>query len=197
MPPRIVIILGHPDRRSFGGALAHAYAERAREAGCIVDELHIASMQFDPAPQSRPPLDLEVDLAASREAISNAKHIVLVYPTWLGTMPARMKGFFERVFADNYAFRFRSDSLMPEQLLKGRSADVLATMDTPPLIYRFVLGAPGHKMVRSSILGVAGIKPVKIFSFGPLRSSSDQTRAHWLARTGHRAMTVAHKLQSS
>jgi putative NADPH-quinone reductase len=197
MSPRIVILLGHPDRKSFGGALAQAYAEHARQAGCIVDEFHIASMQFDAAPSSRPPAEPEADLAAARAAIAEAKHIVLVYPTWMGTMPARMKGFFERAFADNFAFRFRPDSLMPEQLLKGRSADVLATMDTPPLVYRFVLGAPGHKMVRSSILGVSGIKPVKIFSFGPLRSSSEQKRAHWLERTGRRAETVAHKLQAA
>mgnify|MGYP003575384677 FL=1 len=196
MPPKIVIILGHPDRKSFGGALANAYADSARQAGCVVNELHIASMQFDAAPSGRPPAELEADLAASRTAIAEAKHIVLVYPTWMGAMPARMKGFFERVFADNFAFRFRPDSLVPEQLLKGRSADVLATMDTPPLLYRLVLGAPGHKMVRSSILGVSGIKPVKIFSFGPLRSSPDAKRAHWLERTARRATTVAHRLQA-
>src|SRR5690606_29017174 len=96
MPPKIVIILGHPDRKSFGGALADAYARSARENGCEVSELHIASMQFDAAPSSRPPAQLEDDLAASRAAIAEARHIVLVYPTWMGAMPARMKGFFER-----------------------------------------------------------------------------------------------------
>lgn len=195
MSPRILIILGHPDQKSFGGALARSYAEHARNAGCEVDELHLASMEFDATPQGRPPQELESDLAAAREAIFRARHIVLVYPTWLGTMPARMKGFFERVFSDNFAFRFRPESLVPEQLLKGRSADVFATMDTPPLLYRFVLGAPGHKMVRSTILGVSGIKPVKIYSLGPLRSSSEAKRIHWLERAGKRATQVGRLLQ--
>jgi len=197
MAPKIVIILGHPNKKSFGGALANAYAESARKCGCAVSELHIASMQFDATPASMPPAELEADLVASRAAIAEAQHIVLVYPTWMGTMPARMKGFFERVFTDNFAFRVRPDSLMPEQLLKGRSADVLATMDTPPLLYRFVMGAPGHKMVRRSILGVSGIKPIKIFSFGSLRSSSDAKRARWLERTARRASAVSDRLQSS
>ena len=130
----------------------------------------------------------------ARERIKDARHIVLIYPTWLGAMPARMKGFFERVFGDNFAFRFKPESLMPERLLQGRSADVLVTMDTPPLLYRFLLGAPGHRLVRAGILAPAGIAPVRVFSFGPLRTSTDRKRAEWLRSVQAKAKAIGASL---
>src|SRR4051812_12128861 len=107
--PRILLILGHPDPNSYGGALAKAYAEGARAAGCEVDTMHLAAMDFNATPTGRPG-PLEPALAQARERILQARHLVLVYPTWLGAMPARMKGFFERVFGDNFAFRFKPGS---------------------------------------------------------------------------------------
>jgi len=190
---RVLIVLGHPDVKSFGGALAGAYEQGLRESGCEVEVMHLGALTFDPTPQGRPG-PLEDDLKAARERIRNAKHIVLVYPTWLGAMPARMKGFFERVFSDNFAFRFKPDSLLPERLLQGRSADVLVTMDTPPSLYRFVLGAPGHKLVRAGILAPAGIAPVRVFSFGPLKTSTDRKRSAWLRSVQTKAKALGRSL---
>ena len=188
--PKVLLVIGHPDTRSFGGALADAYAEGARGRGCEVDVMHLASMDFDAAPVGKPG-PLESDLVAARERILRADHVVLVYPTWLGAMPARMKGFFERVFGDGFAVRFEPGSRLPQRLLKGRSTDVLVTMDTPPLVYRLLLGAPGHKLVRRAILGPAGIEPVRVFSFGPLRDSTERRRAGWLRDAKRRAERIA------
>ncbi|MBN8748867.1 Flavodoxin-like fold protein [Xylophilus ampelinus] len=189
----VLIVLGHPDAKSFGGALAEAYERGLREAGCEVEIMRLGTLTFDAAPQGRPG-PLEDDLMVARERIKDARHIVLIYPTWLGAMPARMKGFFERVFGDNFAFRFKPESLMPERLLQGRSADVLVTMDTPPLLYRFLLGAPGHRLVRAGILAPAGIAPVRVFSFGPLRTSTDRKRAEWLRSVQAKAKAIGASL---
>ncbi len=183
---RTLLIVAHPDPKSFGGALAQAYVDGAIESGAQVEVMHLGSMDFDATPMGRPG-PLEPDLLKAREQILRAQHLVLVYPTWMGAMPARMKGFFERVFGDNFAFRFKEGSRLPERLLKGRTADVLVTMDTPPLLYRWLLGAPGHKLVSRAILGPAGIAPVRIFSYGPLRGSSEKGRARWLEATRDRA----------
>lgn len=183
---RTLLIVGHPDLKSFGGALAQAYADGALKSGADIEMMHLGSMDFNATPTGRPG-PLEPDLLRAREQILRAHHLVLVYPTWMGAMPARMKGFFERVFGDNFAFRFKEGSALPERLLKGRTADVLVTMDTPPFLYRWLLGAPGHKLVRRAILAPAGISPVRIFSYGPVRGSNDKERARWLEATRERA----------
>lgn len=194
--PRVLILLGHPDTRSFGGAIAQAYQAAATQAGCEVELLHVAALEFDATPRGRPP-ELEPSLEDARRKIREASHLVLVYPTWLGAMPARMKGFFERVFSDNFAFRFKEGSNLPERLLKGRSADVLVTMDTPPWAYRWLIGAPGHRMVQRSILAPAGIGPTKVMSIGPLKSSSDERRQRWLEAVKAQAEKRCSRLESA
>ena len=192
---QVLLILAHPDKRGFGGALADAYASELLARGCKVDVLHLPDLDFEATPNGRPP-ELEPDLVEAQEAILGAQHLVLVYPTWFGGMPARLKGFFERVFGNDFAFKFKPGSLLPESYLEGRSADVVVTMDTPPWAYRWLLGAPGHKQVRHAILAPAGIKPIRIFSLGPLRASTDAQRKRWLSQMRDRAKVVARKLCS-
>ena len=40
MPKKILVILGQPQRHSYGGALMQAYSEGARAAGAEVKELY-------------------------------------------------------------------------------------------------------------------------------------------------------------
>jgi NAD(P)H dehydrogenase (quinone) len=194
--PSVLLILAHPDKRGFGGALADAYVESLGTHGCEVTALHLPALAFEATPPGRPP-ELEDDIVRAREAILRARHIVLVYPTWFGGMPARLKGFFERAFGNDFAFKFKPESMFPESYLCGRSADVLVTMDTPPWAYRWLLGAPGHKQVRHAILAPSGIKPIKIMSFGPLRASSDTQRKRWLEQTRARAAAIARTLKTT
>jgi len=41
---------------------------------------------------------------------------------------------------------------------------------------------PGHQMMRRTILGFSGVKPVRIARFGPVRGSTASTREKWLTR---------------
>ena len=45
-------------------------------------------------------------LKPSTEAIVWSEHIVLVFPLWLGTMPAMLKGFLEQVLRPGIAFAY-------------------------------------------------------------------------------------------
>ena len=96
MPKKILMILGQPQRHSYGGALMQAYSEGARAAGAEVKELFLGDLKFDPlATTSLAHLsELEPDLALAQEAIKWADHLVFVYPIWWGTIPALLKGFF-------------------------------------------------------------------------------------------------------
>lgn len=53
MNARTLVIVGHPDLQSFGGALAQAYANGARAAGAEVDLLHLGAASFDATPSGR------------------------------------------------------------------------------------------------------------------------------------------------
>ena len=181
-PKRILILLGHPSSDSFCAALANAYAATARSEGHNVRELRLGQLDFDPILHEgyRQVQPLEADLLAAQEAISWAEQLVFAYPIWWGGAPALLKGFVDRVFLPGYAFKYRPGKAFPAQLLLGRTAQLLVTMDTPPWYFRWVYHMPGIHQLRKTTLEFCGIKPVRVASFGPILNSTEPQRARWL-----------------
>ena len=177
----MVVILGHPQAESLCAGMAHAYADGARQAGAEVRFLDVGRLAFDPRLQGYgADQPLEPDLAAAQADIAWASHLVWVYPIWWGAMPALLKGFIDRVFLPGYAFKYRTGSSLWDKLLAGRSADLLVTMDSPPWYFRFVTRMPGHHQMKKAILEFCGIRPVRVHSFGPVRSASRERLAQWV-----------------
>jgi putative NADPH-quinone reductase len=108
--------------------------------------------------------------------------MVFVYPNWWGTMPALMKGFFDRVLLPDFAFRYREGSALPDRLLSRRTAHLIVTMDTPPWYYRWIYRRPGHNAMKRTILGFCGIRVTKITEFSVVRNATSRMRARWIDR---------------
>ena len=182
MKKKILVILGHPDSESLCGALAGAYIESAKTTDSEIRELQLGDLKFDPTLWKgyNRIQDLEPDLVRAQELIQWSDHIVFVYPNWWGTMPALMKGFFDRVFLPGFAFKYREDSAFWDKLLSGRTAQLIVTMDTPPWYYRWIYRRPGHHEMKRTILGFCGIKVIKITEFSIVRNSSSDTRNKWI-----------------
>ncbi|WP_346383529.1 NAD(P)H-dependent oxidoreductase [Aquidulcibacter sp.] len=97
---KICIIQGHPDngKEHFCHALAKTYKDGALAHRHEVHTIDIASLKFD---LLRDPADMAVipsgDIHTAQMKIKMADHLVIIYPLWLGTMPAIVKAFFERL----------------------------------------------------------------------------------------------------
>lgn len=190
---RCLLILAHPRRDSLCGALFDACVDGARQAGAECRELILSEMSFDPdvhavSPELQP---LEPDLVRAQRDITWAQHLVFVYPTWWGTFPARLKGFLDRVLTPGFAFRHVTHSQW-DKLLAGRTADLITTMDTPPLVYRLIYRAPGQQALARATLGYCGMRTARIQTFGPVIASSAAQRRHWLARARSSGSRLAH-----
>ena len=180
---RCLLILAHPRRDSLCGALFDACADGARQAGVECRELILSELRFDPdvhavSPDLQP---LEPDLVRAQRDIAWAEHLVWVYPTWWGTFPALLTGFLDRVLTPGFAFRHVTHDRW-DKLLAGRTADLITTMDTPPLIYRFVYRAPGRQALARATLGYCGLRTARVETFGPVVASDAAQRERWIAR---------------
>lgn len=151
---RILIIDGHPDPAPdrFVHALADYYAEGAAAGGYEVRRLPIATMGLAPLATRREweAGEASAVCAEAQQEIARAEHIVIVYPLWLGDMPALLKAFFEQVMRPGFAFRYRENGL-PEKMLKGRTAHVVVTMGMPALAYRLYYGAHSVRSLERNI----------------------------------------------
>ncbi|MDX1451612.1 MAG: NAD(P)H-dependent oxidoreductase [Oleiphilaceae bacterium] len=189
MSKKITVILGNSDPQSFCAALAQRYVADAEQAGHQVRYFKLGEIEFDPVLRMgyKQRQELEPGLQAVKDGITWADHLVFVYPVWWGSIPALLKGMFDRVFLPGFAFKYREDSPWWDKLLAGRSAHAIVTMDTPPWYFRWIYGDPAHKQIRKTILEFTGIKPVKITSLGPIRSADENKRLRWLESVGRAA----------
>jgi 1,4-dihydroxy-2-naphthoate octaprenyltransferase len=187
----VLIINGHPRKDSLSEALVNAYAEGALAAGVNLTQLHLYALPFDQnvthfSPTHQP---LEAPLLQAQELITWAHHVVFVYPTWWGTMPALLKGFLDRVLTAGFAFEDIEGGTGYAPLLRGKSAQLITTMDTPLWVYTWIYRAPGHNAMRRAILQFCGFHMARTLSFGPVKSSDQVQRQQWLGQVkkeGHR-----------
>ncbi|HRZ76620.1 MAG TPA: NAD(P)H-dependent oxidoreductase [Bacteroidales bacterium] len=180
----ILVILGHPVADTFSNSLLEAYTDAAESTGARVEIIRLRDLRFDLNFSSgyRGHQELEPDLKMAQESIREADHLVLIYPNWWSTFPALMKGFIDRTLLPGFAFKYNKGVLNWEKRLKGRSARVIVTMDTPPWYYRWVLRSPGHHAMGKGILGFCGFHPVRFTTIGPLKVSSEERRRRWIEK---------------
>lgn len=186
MTTSVCIIQGHPHAggRHLCHALADAYAAGAREAGATVRRIDVGALEFpllrDPAdfPALPPPA-----IAAAQDTVRKSGHLVVIYPLWLGTMPAVVKAFFEQLSRNQFAIGApEKEGGWPRQNLKGKSARVIVTMGMPAAAYKLFFGAHGVRGFESGILGMAGVKPVRETLIGGVGALSETKSTKLLAR---------------
>ncbi len=171
----IAIIDAHPDPAPdhLIHALADACARGARAAGHKVRRINVAEMEFPFLRSSKAWRNEAVphDIAHSQEAIRWADHLILLYPLWLGDVPAVLKGFLEQVMRPGFAL---GEDAAPHLagLLKGRSARVVVTMGMPAPVYRFYFGAHSLKSLERNVLRFVGMDPVRHTLIGNVESDA-------------------------
>lgn len=179
---KILIINAHPLRDSFCTALAQSYQKGAEQSGATCKLVNLIDLNFDPIMRFgyKKRMEMEADLLQIQQDITDADHLVLVYPNWWATYPAQLKGLFDRAFVPGFAFKYRENSPMWDKLLTGKSARMIVTMDTPGWYYSLIYKNAGHNAVKVGVLEFSGFKPVKVSSFSPVKSSKEAKRLKWL-----------------
>jgi len=180
---KIAIIQGHPDgdTRHLCHALADAYCNGARESGHDVRVVDLGKTAF-PLLRTKNEFDhgaVPRELQSAQDGIAWADHLVLIFPLWLGEMPALVKGFFEQVLRPGFAFELGGGAWTPK--LRGKTARVVVTMGMPAAAYRWYFGAHSLKSLRRNILSFVGIKPVRSTLIGLVEDMSARRRSAWLA----------------
>lgn len=182
---KILILNGHPDAASRGlcHALAEAYADGARSAGHQVRRVDVAALDFGFV-HSQAEFEkgkAPAAIADVQHDIKWADHLLIVFPLWLGDMPAVLKAFLEQTLRPGFAFAYRSSGF-PIQHLKGRSARIIATMGMPAFIYRWYFRAHGIKNLERNILKFVGLRPVRKTLVGGVGTTSQTAIDKWLAK---------------
>lgn len=184
---RIVILLGHPNpnqAESFSADIATCYEAGAKKAGHEVKRFNLADMHFDPVLHRgyKTIQELEPDLKEVQEAIRAADHFVVVYPNWWQSMPALLKGFFDRMWLPGFAFNMRKNKEGRQitgwyKRLKGKSARVIVLSGSHPWLIWLFFGDYTNE-IKMGVLWFAGFK-VKLSRFGPTDQAPEWLKNSW------------------
>jgi putative NADPH-quinone reductase len=180
----ITIIQGHPDPegKHFGHALAEAYGQGAVAAGHELRRIAVAELDF-PLLRSKEEWEAGTPppaVRACQEAIAWADHLVIVYPLWLGGMPALLKAFLEQALRPGFAIGKTAPGKMWPKLLKGKSARVVVTMGMPAFFYRWYFRAHSLKSLERNILAFCGIGPIRTTLIGMVEGGGAARHRAWL-----------------
>ena len=180
----ILILNGHPKQNSFSDALCKAYQKGAEKSGAKVTLINIRDLDFDPnlTYGYKQEMELEDDLKVAIEAIKRCDHIPWVHPLWWYSYPAIMKGFIDRTFLPGITYQYQKGASMPKGLLKGKTARIICTADSPWWYYKFFMGSPATKQLKKGTLEFCGVRPVKTTYIAPIRQSTAAFRTKWLKK---------------
>jgi putative NADPH-quinone reductase len=185
---RIVIVQGHPtgDGHHFCHALAEAYAQGSRNGGHEVRLIPVAELDFpllrskDDWENGSPPSAI----AQAQQSLAWADHLVIIYPLWLGDVPALLKGFLEQALRPAFMTGDAGAGTSWKTALRHKSSRIVVTMGMPGFVYRWYFGAHSLKSLKRSILSLVGIGPNRHTLIGTIEGMSDAKRKSWLRTVG-------------
>jgi putative NADPH-quinone reductase len=182
----ILILDGHPDAASerFLHALADAYRAGAERGEHAVQMIRIAELEF---PLLRSQAEYQQGTPAEavlrcQDAIEWATHVVILYPLWLGSMPAMLKALLEQVLRPGFAFSAAKLGRWPVKLLRFKSARLIVTMGMPAALYRWYYRAHSVRSLEHSVLRFVGFRRVRSTLIGSVESLADGARSAWLQK---------------
>lgn len=183
---KILVVLGHPNPKSFNHAIANAAVTELRRLGHQVTFRDLCQEKFDPLitteeiPDDGPISD---QIKEYCDELKTADGLIIVHPNWWGQPPAIMKGWIDRVFRAGVAYEFLEGDGgegVPNGLLNADRAIVFNTSNTEANREETVFGDPLERIWKDCIFDLCGIKKVERKMFRIVITSTETRREQWL-----------------
>lgn len=150
---RALVVCAHPSKESFCWAIRDCVKSTLEAGGAIVRSHDLYQDRFQPILsiegwhehyEPAPGVD---ELEHYRLDLAWAEILILIFPSWWYSLPAILKGYFDRVFTPGFAFHIHHGRIRPARLNGIRRVVILATFGSPEWWNRIVIGSPMKKML--------------------------------------------------
>lgn len=196
---RALVVYCHPNPDSFTAAVRDTVCDALHRSGAETRVVDLYAEDFD-ASLSAAELSIYEDTARNTAPVAGhvaalrwADTLIFVYPTWWYGLPARLKGWLDRVLVPGVAFR------MPEAtggdikpgLTHIRALAVFTTCGASRWLTA-AIGAPGRRTLLRGIRALCGRRCRTLYCAHYLMdSSTPESRAAHLARVAARTARFA------
>lgn len=154
---KVLVIACHPVPDSFGASLRNTTVATLRARGHEVRVTDLEAEEFDPCftieerslhlaePSTKP------YVARYGADLAWCNTLVLVYPTWWGGQPARLKGWIDRVWIKGVAWDLPEGANRLHGQLHGLRRIVVVTTHGSSKFVNGLQGEPGKRVVSRSL----------------------------------------------
>ncbi|MFC1745728.1 NAD(P)H-dependent oxidoreductase, partial [Candidatus Riflebacteria bacterium] len=168
------IIFAHPERDSLNGKLLASFLTGCKANNYSHEILDLYKENFDPCiraaelplpDKSTPPLPMEI--INIQKKIKNSRVLVFIFPVYWFSLPAILKGFFDRVFRAGFAFEHHGS--IPKGILDDKKCIALNTYGSSSFIARWWMWDIQWRYLKNIILKGAGILKCQQFALYDVR----------------------------
>lgn len=119
-----------------------------------------------------------------KDRLQSAEHIVFIFPIWWELMPARMKGFVDKVIFPGIAYDYADEggTGMVSLLKRLKGVSVITTMNTPWYLYWLIFGNAIQRALMRGTFWKIGVKNRTWISLNNVKGKSKAKREAWLAK---------------
>ncbi|OHB83641.1 MAG: NAD(P)H dehydrogenase [Planctomycetes bacterium RBG_16_64_12] len=180
---KVLVIIGHQRRGSFCHAIAEAAVAELKAAGHDVIYHDLYEEGFDPVlPHDEIPKGAQRSPVVQKhcDELMAAEGYVVIHPNWWAMPPAVLKGWIDRVLCQGVAYEFGAGGAVIAHL-KGKSAVVFTTSNTPRDAEMKLFGDPLENLWKNCIFGFCGVEDFHRRNFESIILSTPDQRRQWLA----------------
>ncbi|WP_024953556.1 NAD(P)H-dependent oxidoreductase [Sulfurospirillum arcachonense] len=180
-----LIVYAHPKEDSFNHAILERTIKILEDKGDSVVVRDLYALGFNPVLSANDMKEIgagEVpqDIATEQGYITDADAITVLYPIWWTSMPAILKGYFDRIFSYGFAFKYTQDGNI-EGLLSDKKALLFSTQGAPNTYYDATGMTEAFKNTTDvGIFGFVGAEVKEHVFFGEVPTVDDAKRKEML-----------------
>lgn len=195
---RIQVVHCHPLVDSYDHALYLAIVEALRAAGHDVIGTDLYREEFSPTmTEQERRTYMGNDYQSSGvdryiETLRSVDGVVFCFPHWWLSMPAVLKGYFDRVWVPGTAFVYDDNHSLQPNLQNIRLLAVVTSFGSPWWFVRLLTGNPGRKVFRYAVqpLLARNVETVWLALHG-MDKASDAKRNAFLMKVRDRFSRIA------
>jgi len=177
---KIFIITCNPKAHSEKELYVQTYIEEALKCGHDVRKINLYELNIEYMRANVDEIDYSItdELKQAQDNILWADQLVFVYPIWWFAIPALMKSFIERTFAEDVVSEM--GKMGPKPLLKGKTAVIIQSYSMPYFAMKYFYGDIPMKWWKIVLTNWCGPKIIKRFDLDMIDNVPEKRKQKWI-----------------
>ncbi len=179
------IIIAHPWKESFNHAIFEKISRKLEDQNKNFISIDLYENDFSPAlsvqelSKFKDGLPLDLKVIEYQAMLKQVSELIIIFPIWWYSMPAILKGFFDKVLLKNFAYTESPRGLIG-QLTHISKVTIITTSEGPTWYIKYFKGNFVKTVLIGGILKDIGIKNTKWINFPNIKKSSKEKRVKFL-----------------